>query len=210
MIHPSRHDALGTHFDWMLEGVTAREIDWFWSNMEKGFVLWHPEQHEPLEWVRAPRHGDLRGAVHNAPQTWADGQRRDLYIRFERLEDLPAEVRGLIEFEHAIVVAGLGFEPASVHAEGPPMGYRVHQWSEVGPSAAGVRGRSSGIGVRVPENAEQGRVWAAHAGQEIANWAVFLPTLHQLYRVVADPRRNPFTGLEVEGRGAGARYRHMT
>jgi len=62
------HDALGTHFDWQLDGVTPRMIDWFWSNMEKGFVLWHPEQHESLEWPVPPRHGDPLGAVHNAPQ----------------------------------------------------------------------------------------------------------------------------------------------
>jgi len=33
------HDALGTHFD-----------------MEKGFILWHPDEHAPI------------GASHNAPQ----------------------------------------------------------------------------------------------------------------------------------------------
>lgn len=212
MIGAPRRDALGTHFDWELDGVTPRMIDWFWSNMEKGFVLWHPEQHEPLEWVRAPVHGNLLGAVHNAPQTWGDGQRRNLYIRFERLEALPAEVRALVEFEHAIVVAGLGFERACVEgpdgseAEGPPMGYRVHQWSA---ADAGVRGRSSGIGARVPEGEAEGRVWAAHAGQEIANWAVFLPALYGLYRVVSDVRRNPFADLSVEGRGHAVRYKAM-
>ena len=104
MIHDPTHDALGTHFDWSLEGVTPRMIDWFWSNMEKGFILWHPEQHEPLEWPVPPRHGDLRGAIHNAPQTWSDGRRQNLYIRFEHLEAVPAEVRSVIEHEHVIIV----------------------------------------------------------------------------------------------------------
>ena len=88
-------DALGTHFDWQHDGVTPRMIDWFWSNMEKGFVLWHPEQHEYLEWP-------------------------------------------------------------------------------VRPHDSGVAGRSSGIGRRKPEDEEAGRVWAAHAAEEIANWEVFL------------------------------------
>ena len=66
------HDSMGTHIDWNHEGVTAREIDWFWSNMEKGFILWHPEQHEPLEWAVAPKHGDPIGSIHIAPQTWND------------------------------------------------------------------------------------------------------------------------------------------
>lgn len=196
------HDALGTHFDWTLEGVTPHMIDWFWSNMEKGFILWHPEQHEPLEWPVPPRDGDLRGAIHNAPQTWSDGRRQNLYIRFERLEDVPAEVRDVIVHEHALIVAGLGLTEAEMHAA-DPMGYRVHQWSA---DRVGVRGRSSGIGRRKAEDAAAGRVWAAHAGQEIANWQHFLPQLHQLYRVVTDPRRNPFTDLRVTGRGREARY----
>ena len=43
--------------------------------------------------------------------------------------------------------------------------------------------RSSGIGRRKPEDDEAGRVWAAHAAEEIANWEVFLPTLYRLWRV---------------------------
>ncbi|MDE3116586.1 MAG: hypothetical protein KGL26_13365, partial [Pseudomonadota bacterium] len=59
------------------------------------------------------------------------------------------------------------------------------------------------------ETVDDGKVWAAHAAQEIGNWEVFLPQLYGLYRVVTDPRRNPFTDLSVEGRGRAARYRHI-
>ena len=83
------HDVLGTHFRWRHANVTAAMIDWFWMNMEKGFILWHPEQHEPLEWVVPPVDGAPLGAIHNAPQTWDDGRRQNLYIRFERFEDVP-------------------------------------------------------------------------------------------------------------------------
>ena len=48
-------DALGTHIDWQHDAVTAKMIDWFWSNMEKAFLLWHPEEHEPLTWVIPPK-----------------------------------------------------------------------------------------------------------------------------------------------------------
>ena len=102
------HDARGTHIDWALTGVTAEMIDWFWSNMEKGFVLWHPEEHELLEWPVPPKHGDLRGAVHNAPQTWSDGRRQDLFIRFEPIEALTPEEREVIEHEHVLIACGLG------------------------------------------------------------------------------------------------------
>ncbi len=199
------HDALGTHFNWQLDGVTPRMIDWFWSNMEKGFVLWHPEQHEALEWPVPPQHGNPLGAIHNAPQTWSDGRRQDLYIRFERLEQVPPEVRDVIVHEHVMVVAGLGLSEEEMR-RGDPMGYRVHQWSR---HDAGVSGRSSGIGRRKPEDAAAGKVWAAHAAQEIGNWEVFLPTLYRLYRVVTDTRRNPFADLSVAGRSRAARYRHL-
>jgi hypothetical protein len=199
------HDALGTHFNWQLDGVTPRMIDWFWSNMEKGFILWHPEQHEPLEWPVAPQHGNPLGAIHNAPQTWSDGRRQNLYIRFERLEEVPAEVRDVIVHQHVMIVAGLGLTEEDM-AKGDPVGYRVHQWSA---SDAGVIGRSSGIGRRKQEDAAAGKVWAAHAGQEIANWQVFLPTLYKLYQVVTDTRRNPFTDLGVQGQGREARYVHI-
>lgn len=200
------HDDIGTHIDWSLEGVTAQMIDWFWSNMEKGFVLWHPEEHEFLEWPVPVRHGDLRGAVHNAPQTWGDGQRRDLFIRFEPLEALTPEEHDLVCHSHVIIAAGLGFSQEEM-ARNDPMGFRMHQWS---PSDTGVIGRSSAVPRRMKESVEDGKVWAAHAAQEVGNWEVFLPDLFRLYKVVADTGRNPFTDLSVEGRGRAARYVHMS
>ncbi|MFT3906379.1 MAG: hypothetical protein QM718_08750 [Steroidobacteraceae bacterium] len=204
MKHRISHDTRATHIDWEHPGVSACMIDWFWSNLEKGFILWHPEEHEPLEWVIAPKQGDILGAIHNAPQTWSDGRRRDLFIRYERLEELPSLVSEYIEYEH--VVAGLGLERGCL-AQPDPMGYRIHQWRSEG---GGVIGRSSAIGTRMKEDEAAGKVWAAHCAQEIGNWAAFLPQLHTLYEVVKDPRRNPFADLSVAGRGAAARYRFMS
>jgi hypothetical protein len=205
MKHTVTHDALGTHLDWQLEGVTARMIDWFWSNMEKGFILWHPEQHEALEWAVAPRHGNPIDSIHIAPQTWDDGRRQNLYIRFEKLEDVPAEIRDCIIYEHVVIVAGLGLGEECL-ANPDPMGYRLHQWQK---TDEGVVGKSSGIGTRRKETVEDGKVWAAHCAQEIGNWAVFLPQLYTLYKVVTDTRRNPFADLSVAGRGREARYKFI-
>ena len=122
MEHTISHDALGTHIDWQHQGITAREIDWFWSNMEKGFILWHPEQHEALEWAVPPKHGNLLGAIHIAPQTWSDGRRQNLYIRFEKLEAVAPEILNYITYEHVIVVAGLGLGEECLQ-QPDPMGY---------------------------------------------------------------------------------------
>ena len=52
-------------------------------------------------------------------------------------------------------------------------------------------------------------MWAAHCGQEIGNWGVFLPQVYKLYQAVNDPKRNPFADLAVDGKGRNARYRHI-
>jgi hypothetical protein len=198
-------DDLGTHLDWAHDGITPRMIDWFWSNMEKGFLLWHPEEHEPLTWAVPPRPGDHVGAVHLAPQTWSDGTFRNLYIRFEDPAAVPAEVAGVVVHDHCVIVAGLGFGPESLEVE-EPLGYRVHQWQA---TDFGVVGRSSGIGRAKPESHAEGRVWAKHCEEEIGNWGRFLPQLYALYRVVLNPAHNPYTDLTVQRDGATLRYTHV-
>jgi hypothetical protein len=198
-------DHMGTHLEWEHDGVTPKMIDWFWSNMEKGFILWHPEQHEPLEWAVAPVHGDPVGSIHIAPQTWNDGRRQNLYIRFEDLNDIPAEIKAYIKYEHVAILAGLGLGEEAL--ENPdPMGYRIHQWEK---TDFGVRGMSSGIGTRKKETHADGLLWAAHCEEEIGNWGVFLPALYNLYRVVTSTVTNPFSDLSVTETGAAAQYKHI-
>jgi hypothetical protein len=205
MEHTISHDAMGTHIDWRHDGVTARMIDWFWSNMDKGFILWHPEQHEALEWAVPPKDGDPLGAIHIAPQTWNDGRRQNLYIRFEHLGDIKPEIRDYICYEHVIVAAGLGLGEECLK-DPDPMGYRIHQWQK---TDYGVVGKSSAIGTRKKETVEDGKIWAAHCVQEIGNWGVFLPQVYTLYKAVQDPLRNPFTDLSVAGQGRAAHYRYI-
>ena len=111
----------------------------------------------------------------------------------------------MIVHDHVMIVAGLGLSEEEMH-KNDPLGYRVHQWSA---SDTGVQGRSSGIGRRKPEDEEAGRVWAAHAAEEIANWEVFLPALYRLWRVVDEGPRNPYADLSVVGSGREARYLHL-
>ena len=205
LVHTVFHDSQGTHIDWQHEAVTARMIDWFWSNMEKGFILWHPEQHEPLDWAVPPKNGDPLGSIHIAPQTWNDGRRQNLYIRMEKLADVAPEIRDYLIYEHAIIVAGLGLGEECL-AKPDPMGYRIHQWQK---TDYGVVGKSSAIGTRRKETVEDGKVWAAHCAEEIGNWGVFLPQLYTLYKVVTDPTRNPYADLSVEGKGRAAHYRQI-
>jgi hypothetical protein len=198
-------DDLGTHLDWRHEGITPRMIDWFWNNLEKGFLLWHPREHQPLRWAVPVEPGNPVGAVHLAPQTWSDGTFRNLYIRFEDPATLAPAIQERIVHEHCIVAAGLGFGPESLDVP-EPMGYRVHQWQK---TDFGVVGRSSAIPRTRPESREEGLVWARHCAEEIGNWGRFLPQLYDLYRVVDDPRLNPYADLTVERHDGGVRYAHI-
>lgn len=196
-------DKMGTHIDWTHEEVTPRMIDWFWSNMEKAMLLWHPEQHEPLEWAVAPKHGNPVGSIHIAPQTWNDGTRQNLYIRFEDLKEVPIEVKNYVVHDHCVIVGGLGFGEESI-ARNEVFGYRIHQWEK---TDFGVVGKSSGISAKDTE--EAGLVWAQHCIAEVGNWGVFLPQLYNLYKVVKNTAYNPFSDLSVEGKGADLRYKFI-
>jgi hypothetical protein len=198
-------DAMGTHLDWEHEGITPKMIDWFWSNMEKGFILWHPDQHEPLIWAVPPRHGNPVGSIHIAPQTWSDGTRQNIYIRFEAFKDVPVAVKEYVIYEHCVIVAGLGFGEESMQ-DPDPMGYRVHQWQK---TDYGVVGKSSGIGTRKKETPEEGLIWAEHCTEEIGNWGVFLADLYNLYTVVKNTDYNPYADLSVEGKGKDLRYKYI-
>jgi hypothetical protein len=198
-------DAMGTHIDWELEGITPRMIDWFWSNMEKCNLLWHPSQHEPLQWAVPPKHGMPIGAIHISPQTWNDGTRQNLYIRMEDLAEVSDAVKEYVVYEHCVIVAGLGFGEECLKNP-DPLGYRVHQWEK---ADFGIVGKSSAIGTRKKETREEGIVWSQHCIEEIGNWGVFFPQLYTLYKVVTNTQYNPFTDLTVQGRGKDLRYKFI-
>jgi hypothetical protein len=88
----SQDEKSWTHIDWELGEVTARMLDWFWCNMEKGDYLWHPNQHNNFEWMPGYGVKDLGtpiGSIHIAPQTWNDGKVMRPYLRIEPLSAVP-------------------------------------------------------------------------------------------------------------------------
>lgn len=199
------YDGKGTHLDWQYENMTPKMVDWFWSNMEKSFLLWHPSQHEPLEWAKAPKVGEFVGAIHIAPQTWNDGTRQNLYIRFEDLAQVPDWVKDYIVFDHCVVVAGIGLGEEAL-ANPQVMGYRIHQWQK---TDYGIEGKSSAIGMLKAEDEEAGKIWAAHCAEEIGNWQHFLPSMYQLFKVVENEKYNPYNDLSLEGSGSTLKYKNQ-
>jgi len=192
------------HIEWELDGVTATMIDWFWSNMEKGFILWHPEEHEDFYWDISPATaGKFIGAVHVPPQQWANGDRRESFIRFDDPRSIPQEMEDCIVFNHVVIIAPISTSAKDYCREtshaATPLVYRLHQWA---PSDLGVKGMSSCF----LEPAEKGEGWTKHCVQEIGNWEVFLPDIYKLYKTVNKPNINPFYPLNIEKLDDGFRY----
>lgn len=196
-------DENGTHIDWHLKGVLVDQLDWFWSNMEKCDMLWHPNEHHGFEWMISPQEKKgIIGTIHIAPQTWGNGIAMKIYIRAERLEDVPDKVKQYIKYDHAIVVAGISLTGENVHADDPALGYRLHQWQQVDD---GVIGMSSAIEM-VENDAGDGAIWAEHASTEVGNWEVFLPTLWKLYQVITRAEICPRYSLKLKEKGIRASY----
>ena len=192
--------------EWELDNVTPRMIDWFWSNMEKCMLLWHPEQHEPLEWAVPPVHGNPIGSIHIAPQTWNDGTRQNLYIQFQDVASLPDPHTPYIKHEHLAAVCCIGMGEAALEKP-EPWGYRIHQWSK---SDNGVIGCSTAIGALMKENHADKLNWATHCEEEVGNWGVFLPALYPLYQVVKNTDYNPYADLSIEKYHNKFRYKYIT
>lgn len=46
-----------------IPGVTAEMIDWWWANMEKGYLIWAPGEHYGFEWIKPPCEYGYEGSV---------------------------------------------------------------------------------------------------------------------------------------------------
>lgn len=206
-----KQDELGTHINWELDGVTAKMLNWFWLNMEKGDNLWHPNQHVGLSWMIDPReHGPI-GSIHRAPQKWNDNKLITPYIRLDDVAKVPDHVRRVLKYKYAVVAVGFNLEgkeetydPERSRKEA----YRVHQWE---PSECGVVGMSSAIPLHEEgdQYEDSGLIWAAHGSEEVGNWEVFLPPLYTLYKVIDDPQICPYASFELEGTGIDAKYKYL-
>ncbi len=193
-----------THIDWELDGVTPKMIDWFWSNMEKGFALWHPLEHNDFYWAIKPVDGDAIGSIHVAPQTWADGTRIEPHIRFDDVASLPPDVADLVVYRHCVAACGIALFAKDYKPGNPVVAYRIHQWEA---TDFGVRGMSSAVPMKPdPLETERGLVWAKHAAEEVGYWGDFLPELYRLFSVCKLPNMNPFMSFEVKRDGTKLSY----
>ena len=195
-----------THIDWTLNGVTPDMIDWHWSNMEKTFILWHPQDHRGFRWYIPPTKDKFLGCVHLTLQ----GPRRpgesldkiDFGLVYYDVAKLPKAMADVIIYDHVCLVGGAKLN----QLEGPVESYRIHQWQA---SDNGVIGMSSAISPNPKDiNQEKERLmnWTKHAIGEVGNWEVFLSDIYRRWQAVKDPDINIFHSLKVKKTATGAKY----
>jgi hypothetical protein len=178
-----------------IHGVTPEQIDWWWDNMEKGYPLWHPEDHHDFHWEKAPGDVGHIGAVQIADQG-ADhkgGKRATWYD--------PSVLPFVPEYDHVLVLGGFSTDAENtdwgIHQyEATDYGTK-HRWTIIlkGPQADKIRAMRAS-----KQPLPQPPLWngMTHFQAEAYCWEQFLPTLWKLWQVVKDPRLNPQPNLKVK------------
>jgi hypothetical protein len=163
------YDAVVDH---ELHGVTIEMIAWWEANIDKGYPLWHPEDH--ISHTGSTRHvGDI--AI--AKEKIGDGPVLELRIRFSdpsEVPDLP-----IVYTDHVSVGGWPG-------PDGKVRNYLTHQYEA---TSYGARGRS--IMHReegMPREAAE--AFRKHCKEEVGRFPEFLPQLWKMWQVVKNPEIN--------------------
>ena len=190
-----------------LPGVTAKMLDWWWANMEKGYYLWAPGSHKRFNWVRSPgQHGFLNSAhmiseamVPEKPVFGGSG------IQINRV-DLDCYFF-TTHLSHVIV-------ECVYNAKGEFVDSTVHMWEDCAGGcnhivAAVANTRCTeppAFVLEDPTSAPTPEDSAIHSEYEASRWPVFLPTLYGLWEGHPDPSQNVACDLTVEDTPNGIRY----
>jgi hypothetical protein len=158
--------------DHELHGITIEMIAWWGANIEKGYPLWHPEDH--ISHTPFPvRPGEF--AI--AKEKMGDGPVMELRLQSTGLDevvDLP------IVYTDYVTVGGQPDLDSKVRS------YLTHQYEA---TSYGVRGRSimhreEGMPRKFAE------AFRKHCTEEVGRFPEFLPQLWKMWQVVKNPEIN--------------------
>ncbi len=198
--------AIGAVADHFVPGVTAKMIDWFWVNMEKGYYLWAPGSHKRFQWIREPWEYGLTNSKHTSLENmWedhiidldvaaGDGYGMLLYNRYD-FDIYPFNSC----LEHAII-------EGQMDENGETWMLLTHTWEDVEGGcihrmAAATKDMESMAKILPPQNyppKKTDRNVVEHCEFELSQWPVFLPGLYNVWKDHPDPTQNVYFDLSVE------------
>jgi len=179
-----------TVYDYEIHNVTPNMIDWWWVNMEKGYMLWSPD-HKKFEWEVPPTDTPV-GAIQLHEQ--GPGPIRKMRTRYEDPNSLPPEIKEWIIYEHVLVLGGFG-------PDGKLNFYGIHQYEA---TSYGTRIRSTGHPqVNMPPQKIDVK---KHMDGEMESWTRFLPDLYKMWQVIKDPTINRQCSCKIIKEGLSVKY----
>ncbi len=168
-----------------LPGVTPDMMDWWFDNMDKGYFLWHPNDHKSFEWAVPPGKVGHVGAILTPGQGRPGGPITKGRSRREDVSFVPAE---MIIYDHVEVNTNIDANNKNTG------GYIVHQYeaTDYGTRLRSISVRRAVPGARV--EADPGK----HLREEMQRAPQFIPDLYKLWQVVTDREVNPHFCLKVK------------
>ena len=167
------HDVIVDH---ELHGVTPEMIEWWFVNKDKGYPLWHPDDHKSFAWEIPPSKVGRIGSIELAEEKIGNGP---VSVRRIRGAD-PKEVVNLPAVYEHVAVTGWP------DADGKIRTFLTHQFEA---TSYGTRMRS----IRHNEEGMPGEAAEAfikHCKEEMGRLPDFLPELYKMWKVVTDPKMN--------------------
>ena len=190
-----------------LPGVSAKMLDWWWANMEKGYYLWAPGSHKRFSWVKSPSQYGFLNSAHRISEAMVPG--RPVFggsgVQINRL-DL-SWYFFTTHLSH-IIVEGV------FNQKGEFVDSTVHMWEDaeggcnhIVAGVANTRCSEPPAFVREdPAAAPDPADSAIHTEYECSRWPVFLPTLYRLWEGHPDPSQNVPCNLTVAETPEGLIY----
>jgi hypothetical protein len=156
-------------------GVTPDMIDWWTDNMEKGYPLWHPEDHFSNEWIKAPARVGHLSARKLEREKLGDSPVVTLHGRY-------ADPDKMVDFSLIYKHISGGGEP---DRDGKIRTYLTHQYEA---TSYGTRMRT--ILHEMTDLPVSLEVFIKHDHDENGRFKDFLPQLYKMWQVVKDPTIN--------------------
>lgn len=189
-----------------LPGVTAKMLDWFWANMEKGYYLWAPGSHKRFSWVKAPWEYGFGNSVHMISESVGKGcpvfGGEGVEIHRLGLEYFPFTYA----LSHVLVEGVFNDKKEFVDMT-------VHMWQDCEGSCNHIAAAVASATVSEPPHFVkeilakdpgarlQSPSTTDHAEYEASRWPKFLPQLYQLWEGHPDPSQNVVCDLTVHKTG---------
>lgn len=190
-----------------LPGVSAKMMDWWWTNMEKGYYLWAPGSHKRFNWVRTPWEYGFENSAHMISEAMVPG--KPVFggdgIQINRL---PLSWYFFTTHLSHVIVEGV------FNDKGEFVDSTIHMWEDVDGGCnhvvAGVANtrcsEPPAFVLADPTSAPNPEDSAHHSEYEASRWPVFLPALYHLWEGHPDPSQNVACDLRVRDTENGIEY----